>query len=68
MNDGGPAFPRAESENYRPDFGMSLRDWLAGMAMQGWLSAGKTGIAYVQIIGQVSYEIADAMLAAREAK
>lgn len=47
MNDGGPAFPRnfmafACGENVELTVpepgppGMSLRDWFAGMATQGW--------------------------------
>ncbi len=33
VDDGGPAFPLD-----RWQYGMSLRDWYAGMAMQGYLS------------------------------
>lgn len=41
MNDGGPAFPRASSEYAArgQQDGMSLRVWIATMAMQGMLSA-----------------------------
>jgi hypothetical protein len=38
--DGGLAFPRAgfdSSDRYcEPKDGMSLRDWLAGLALQAW--------------------------------
>ena len=40
MKDGGPAFPR--ESRYGAEFscdGMSLRDWLVGMALQGLLSS-----------------------------
>ena len=33
IDDGGPAFPNVWEDN--PSQGMSLRDWHAGMAMQG---------------------------------
>ncbi len=76
-NDGGPAFPRPMSDDgvpnnrggfdYSSGKGMSLRDWFAGMAMQGILNkyslergAGSPWIA------AHSYEIAAAMLAERD--
>ena len=82
--DGGPAFPRPHStdehdmpcNNYFEQDGMSLRDWFAGMALQGLLIAnswrlgapgsdryipGSTGS-----LAQRSYEIADAMIKERE--
>ena len=37
--DGGPAFPAVTKSDYpREKFGMSLRQWYAGMAMQGLLA------------------------------
>lgn len=33
--DGGSAFPTLETETYHPQFGMSLRDYFAALAMQG---------------------------------
>jgi hypothetical protein len=42
--------------------GMSLRDWFAGMAM----SNGYTEISSAQEIAAWSYQIADAMIEARE--
>ena len=44
QNDGGPAFPIPNASDmdgyvYAPQSeGMSLRDWFAGMALQGFLS------------------------------
>ncbi len=35
--DGGPAFPTPDKRY--PDKGMSLRDWFAGMALQGIISS-----------------------------
>jgi len=46
-NDGGPAFPVPmlpgeswDSEKYGNPNGMSMRDWFAGMALQGLLASG----------------------------
>jgi hypothetical protein len=71
INDGGPAFPRNghPDKNDFPSIGMSLRDYFAAKAMQGYIS-GCLHIAraeYIQSAVKSSYEIADAMLAAREA-
>ena len=37
-DDGGPAFPTGvpDYERHDDDYGMSLHDWYAGMAMQGF--------------------------------
>jgi hypothetical protein len=71
VDDGGPAFPRPTSTDeasercnvfYAQD-GMTLRDWFAGQALSN---------AYTQAdvdpdrIARWSYELADAMLAARK--
>ena len=57
--DGGPAFP----DNRWQD-GMSLRDWFAGMALQGILAHQ----ADWEGMEEWAYERADRMLAAREAR
>jgi len=44
---------------------MTLRDWYAGLAMQGRVANEAT---FVKWNSQKSYEFADAMLKAREAK
>lgn len=76
IDDGGPAFPGgsiALSENEHPPMngGMSLRDYLAAKAMQGWLAArdipGKSTPFSPKNVAQAAYEFADAMLAARKA-
>ena len=84
--DGGPAFPRAGYDG--PDNsdsgedGMSLRDWLAGMAMQGMAphvvfpqsvedQLHKSGVEtddFEAWTAHVAYGFADAMLAERERK
>lgn len=93
-NDGGAAFPtpaghaqKLEHENGEPyyrtveicDTGMSLRDWFAGMALQGELAstagvessqatgeaAAKRGVDPAIHVALTCYEMADAMLKAR---
>lgn len=64
---GGPAFPApAFAENITTQ-GMTMRDYFAGQALAGILSAANFGNAK-DWIGQRAYEYADAMLAAREGK
>lgn len=65
-NDGGPAFPR----EYVNATGMSLRDYFAAKAMQGFIAglyanANNHGFT-VEGTVVAAYEYADAMLAARE--
>ena len=67
-NDGGQAFP-LPGDHDNEDLmnrhgGMSLRDWFAGMAMQGILASGDDNDSKVIAIG--SYGVADAMLDERE--
>jgi hypothetical protein len=73
QDDGGPAFPVAFDVN--PDgnqSGMRLRDWFAGMALQGQLSCGETCAALSKAnvtgleVARSCYDWADAMLAARK--
>lgn len=78
-NDGGPAFPQDgmlemhESQPMRHP-GMSLRDWFAGMALQGFM-ANHGWLGYfenkkhrqflIEGFSKDSYAVADAMLAER---
>lgn len=66
-NDGGPAFP--PNAGWRDDDpacrGMSLRDYFAATALQGYLAAGNTGGWSPDSAAEKSYEWADAMLKAR---
>lgn len=80
MKDGGPAFPRIAyfpDGDYINEPGMSLRDWFAGMAMQGLcgspveiqqaiIEAGGGAKAGVIPYSKAAYELADAMLKERE--
>ena len=60
-NTGGSAFPMSDIAK-----GMTLRDYFAAKAMQGFAAdPDTTGPA--EVIAKVAYEWADAMLKAREA-
>ena len=75
-NDGGPAFPtKREAHDPRTigwsmQEGMTLRDWFAGMALQGEVANPSAklfeadSITFDDLAGDC-YRIADAMLAAR---
>ncbi len=77
-DDGGPAFPRAMSVteiNADPGAeGMSLRDWFAGRVLPSFVLSGlqiaqvekKLGENILREAASASYEIADAMLKARQ--
>lgn len=68
QHDGGPEFPTLSASVHLPHHGMSLRDWFAGMAMQGNLASQRPGYNYGgtwRDLADESYIIADAMLAAR---
>ena len=73
INDGGPTFPVWElNGNGQPEmtgFGMTLRDYFAAKAMQGLLAAQIHGFIDTPAKGpfaSMAYEMADAMLKARE--
>jgi hypothetical protein len=78
ISDGGPAFPMGyhPEGNSADHFGMTIRDYFAAAALQGILSgADRSTVKYLENMrypaGEMSsaaYNIADAMLKAREAK
>ena len=45
--------------------GMTLRDYFAAKAMQGWLVETSEGVS-VTAVARFAYEVADAMMKARE--
>lgn len=64
------AFPGPDSTGY-VDQGMTLRDWFAGMALQGLLGLVNPRVSYehgTKTVARDAYMFADAMLAAREAQ
>ena len=70
---GGPAFPqsiREEDGSTTYYHGLSVRDYFAAKAMQGWLSTYPTehgaDEVYAEGVAELAYEVADAMLKARE--
>lgn len=72
INDGGPAFPASlykleyGQESVVPHEGMTMRDYFAAMAIPiAWKAYGYFDD---NAIAKSAYQIADAMLIAREAK
>lgn len=68
VKDGGPAFPRVveQSNGYMQAVeGMTLRDYFAAKAMQGMLAAAEN--YQTEELTALAYDVADAMLKAREA-
>lgn len=80
VNDGGPAFPTTKPLDGwgDPNKGMTLRDWFAGLVLEGMNANPElmqvVTAAYVKDasaldkVAAKSYEVADAMLRAREKK
>lgn len=64
-NDGGPAFPQENKYLEDPVQGMSLRDWYAGMALQGRISSKLYPVYDAPDLAYACYAFADAMLKAR---
>lgn len=83
IEDGGPAFPCTNEQftHGNPNVGdawsgLSLRDWFAGQALAGNLSAENMGVGWIErlrspdnarLMADRAYQMADAMLAARKA-
>lgn len=76
--DGGPAFPvKVENVEEYPrnsvpreieHTGMTLRQWLAGMAMQAYLQWGDNAFEAQGKCASMAYRMADAMLAYEESE
>jgi len=66
INDGGPAFPTETSDGHH--HGMRLRDYFAAAALQGLMAKVDPEDHWADYRAKWSYEAADAMLKAREAK
>jgi uncharacterized protein YodC (DUF2158 family) len=67
INTGGPAFPVSTIDGFRQD-GMDLRDWFAGMVLQGIASHSDYHETTFNSVAEHCYLQADAMLAARGEK
>jgi hypothetical protein len=68
INDGGPAFPRTGADGHTsPQSGMTIRDYFAAAALQGFLAYDGGGKSCLQD-AELAYQAADAMIRAREAK
>jgi hypothetical protein len=78
INDGGSAFPqpnhivdhethgRLEARAWMQDSGMTLRDWFAGMAMQGLISGDLDQRMNPERVGEFAWEQADQMIKQRK--
>jgi hypothetical protein len=63
IDDGGPAFPSHPDSAYA---GMTLRDWFAGMALQGMSANPCLDNMTMDIVAKNAWSQADDMLEARE--
>lgn len=67
------AFPVIWPEPNGPERGMTLRDYFAAAAMQGWISSygekdmhWTTESEYAENVADISYKLAEAMIARRD--
>jgi hypothetical protein len=75
MNDGGPAFPLScatatgespiSSDDFQNGSGMSLRDYFAAAALQGYVASDMVAPS-AAAVAHDCYELASAMIAERE--
>ena len=66
-NTGGPAFPTSNGGS--PDDGMTLRDYFAAKAMQGFIASANHKGLYAppdNELASAAFQLADAMLKARQ--
>lgn len=70
IKDGDPAFPNVPDgggDRWASwDMGMSLRDYFAAKAMRGEVAACQSQRANPEEVAKFAYDVADAMLRARE--
>jgi hypothetical protein len=68
-NTGGPAFPDGTKNEWGHalNSGMTLRDYFAGKAMQSYMHEEIWSADIYKLAAKCSYEVADAMLKARDA-
>ena len=68
INTGGPAFPHDDQAQHYERAGMTMRDYFAAKVMHAVLSTPKLLQATSDGIAEMSYEMADAMIKARNNK
>ena len=70
INDGGPAYPMGyhPEGNNADHFGMTIRDYFAAAALKGQAHRFAHPHEYRELLAKDCYDIADAMIKAREAK
>ena len=64
----GPAFPTGNQQEWGPDGGMTLRDYIAAKALSGMLASEGDDAGYytdTAHAAQRAYDLADAMLMVR---
>jgi hypothetical protein len=61
------SFPDGKQDNYHAAYGMTLRDYFAAKAMQGICASGPSLEWSSDRLAAEAYDLADAMLKAREA-
>jgi hypothetical protein len=66
MSENPNAFPMVTSSETLDYPGMTLRDWFAGQALAGILSAERQSKYHNDDLAKASYLVADAMLAERD--
>ena len=66
INTGGPAFPVPGLQHNEDFNGMTLRDYFAAKVMQGYLTQSDSMDFTYEYLSKAAYEMADAMLKARE--
>ena len=68
IEDGGPIAPtmRGNAGSIIPVGGLTIRDWFAGMALQGVYTAGVGDLTEAEIAAD-AYRMADSMITARAA-
>ena len=77
INDGGPAFPHSSQPldaqgnpmcGEHSEWGMTLRDWFAGQALVAIPHIGCGADLETRELAEAAYQVADAMIEARERK
>jgi hypothetical protein len=68
INDGGPAFPIPGLQHDADFNGITLRDYFAAKAMQGWTANPLPNDTPINEIAEWAYRQADAMIKARYQK